>query len=158
VGEKNKGIYYIMEALDFERISIATGLERDFREVVAYTREAGKGRSSLIRQKLADLATEVEAGKILALRVAWMINNGKIPKYEAAMLKMIITETRQKLVNTSLQIMGLDGLLRQGEKMAPLAGKYEWLYRDSLESLVTRGTSEIMRNIIAQRGLGLPRD
>ena len=157
VGEKNKGIYYIMEALDFERISIASGLKRDFQELVDYARENGLGKFPVIRHKFASLSIEIEAARLLALRVAWLINTGKIPNYEAAMLKMIIAETRQKFVNTAMEIMGPEGMLRGEESGAPLNGKMEWLYRDSLESLVTRGTSEIMRNIIAQRGLGLPR-
>lgn len=82
---------------------------------------------------------------------------GKVPNYEASMLKMVVSETEQRLVNTVIQILGLYGQMKEGTKWAPLNGKFEWRYRDSLEALVTRGTSEIMRNIIAQRGLGLPR-
>jgi len=70
---------------------------------------------------------------------------------------MVVSETEQKLVNTAMQVLGLYGQIKGGTRWAPLNGKFEWRYRDSLEALVTRGTSEIMRNIIAQRGLGLPR-
>lgn len=157
VGEKNRGFYYILEALDYERISTASGLERDYQEIVDYIKENGKENNPLIRQKVAELAIDIESAKLLSLRVAWMLNSGKIPNYEASMLKMVVAETEQKLVNTAMQIFGLYGQLREGSKWAPLNGKFEWRYRDSLEALVTRGTSEIMRNIIAQRGLGLPR-
>lgn len=157
VGEKNRGIYYIMEALDYERISTVAALQRDFQEIVDFVKESGQGENPLIRHKLAELAVEIESAKFLALKVAWMLDIEKIPNYEAAMLKMVIAETRQKLVNTSMQILGYYGQLRGGSKWAPLEGKVEQSYRDSLESMVTRGTSEIMRNIIAQRGLGLPR-
>lgn len=157
VGEKNRGFYYILEALDYERISTTAGLERDFHEVVDYIKENGKRKDPLIRQRIAELAIDIESAKLLSLRVVWMLNSGKVPNYEAAMLKMIVAETEQRLVNTVMQIFGLYGQLRGGSKWAPLNGKYEWRYRDSLEALVTRGTSEIMRNIIAQRGLGLPR-
>lgn len=157
VGEKNRGFYYILEALDYERISTTSGLERDFQEIVNYIKENGRGNDPLIRQKVAELAIDIESAKLLSLRVAWMLNSGKIPNYEASMLKMVVAETEQKLVNTAMQIFGLYGQLREGSKWAPLNGKFEWKYRNSLEALVTRGTSEIMRNIIAQRGLGLPR-
>jgi len=157
VGEKNRGFYYILEALDYERISTTAGLERDFQEVVDYIKENGKRKDPLIRQRIAELAIDIESAKLLSLRVVWMLNSGKVPNYEAAMLKMIVAETEQRLVNTVMQIFGLYGQLKGGSKWAPLNGKYEWRYRDSLEALVTRGTSEIMRNIIAQRGLGLPR-
>ncbi len=157
VGEKNRGFYYILEALDYERISSAAGLERDFKELVDEVRKSGRGKDPLVRHRLAEIATDIEAARLLSLRVAWMLNLDKVPNYEAAMLKMVVAETEQKLVNTAMQIFGLYGQIQEGSKWAPLNGKFEWRYRDSLEALVTRGTSEIMRNIIAQRGLGLPR-
>jgi alkylation response protein AidB-like acyl-CoA dehydrogenase len=158
VGEKNRGFYYILEALDYERISTAAGLERDFQEILNYIQENGLGKDPLIRQKIAESAIDIESVKLLSFRVAWMLNSGKVPNYEASMLKMVVTESEQRLVNTAMQILGPYGQLKEGSKWAPLNGKFEWRYRDSLEALVTRGTSEIMRNIIAQRGLGLPRE
>ena len=158
VGEINRGFYYILEALDYERISTVTGLERDFQEIVEYVKRIGKGRDPIIRQKLANLAIEINSAKLLALRVAWMLNNRQVPNYEAAMLKLLVSETEQRLVNTAMQIFGLYGQIQEGSDWAQLNGKYERIYRDSLESLITRGTSEIMRNVIAGRGLGLPRD
>jgi len=157
VGEKNRGFYYILEALDYERISSASGLERDFQEFVDCIKEMGRGKDPLIRQKVSEIAIDIEAVKLLSFRVAWMLNGDKIPNYEAAMLKMVVSETEQKLVNTAMQVFGLYGQVKEHSRWAPLNGKFEWRYRDSLEALVTRGTSEIMRNIIAQRGMGLPR-
>jgi alkylation response protein AidB-like acyl-CoA dehydrogenase len=157
VGEPNHGFYYILEALDYERISTVAGLQRDFQEILIYVKASNKSKEELTRQKLAELAIEIESARLLALRVAWMLDNDKIPNYEAAMLKMVVTETEQKMVNTAMQIFGQYGQLQKGSKRAVLDGKFERNYRDSLENLITRGTSEIMRNIIAQRGLGLPR-
>jgi alkylation response protein AidB-like acyl-CoA dehydrogenase len=157
VGDKNRGFHYILEALDYERITTTAGLERDFQELVDYIKGSGRGNETLIRQRISELAIDIEAAKLLSIRVAWMIDCGRIPNYEASMLKMVVVETEQKLVNTAVQIFGLYGQLKRGSRWAPLDGKFEWRYRDSLEGLVTRGTSEIMRNIIAQRGLGLPR-
>jgi alkylation response protein AidB-like acyl-CoA dehydrogenase len=158
VGEVHKGFYYILEALDYERISTVGGLQRDLQEIVGYAKDAGKSKDPLVRQRLAQLAIEIESAKLLAFRVAWMLDQGKIPNYEAGMLKMLVAETEQALVNTAMQILGPHGQVKKGSKWAQMDGKYEWLYRDTLETLITRGTSEIMRNIIAQRGLGLPRD
>lgn len=158
VGEKGKGFYYILEALDYERIYIIAELERDFHELLEYVKKTKKDEDPLICQKLAGLAIEIESAKLFVLRLVWMINNKQVPSYEAAMLKMLATETEQKMVNTALQIMGPYGQIKNGSKWVQLDGKFERLYRNSLENLVTRGTSEIMRNVIAQRGLGLPRD
>ena len=157
VGEINRGFYYILEALDYERICTVAGLERDLEEVIDYVKETGKGKDPLVRQKIAGLAIEIESAKLFALRVASMLNSGQIPNYEAAMLKMFVSETEQRMVNTVMQIFGPYGQVQKGSKWAQLDGRFERFYRDSLESLITRGTSEIMRNVIAQRGLGLPR-
>lgn len=158
VGEKNRGFYYILEALDYERISTAAGLERDFLEFVDYVKEHGLAKDLIVRHKLADLAIDIESAKLFSLRVAWMLNERQIPNYEAAMLKMVVSETEQILVNTAVQIFGNYGQLQENSQWAPFNGKFERYYRESLESLITRGTSEILRNIIAQRGLKLPRE
>jgi len=158
VGEKNKGIYYIMEALDYERITAISGLERDFRELVDYAKKQGRELHQQLRQDMAEVASDIEASKLLAWRVAWMLNGGKVPNYEAAMLKMVVSEVEQNMVNLAMRIMGPYGQLKPGSPWTPAEGKFEWMYRDTLENLITRGTSEIMRNIIAQRGLGLPRN
>jgi 3-oxocholest-4-en-26-oyl-CoA dehydrogenase alpha subunit len=157
VGEKNRGFYYILEALDYERISTASGLERDFKEFAAFVKDRGLTKDPVIRQKLAAVAVDLECARLLSLRVAWMLNSGQIPNYEAAMLKMVVSETEQDMVNTAMQILGDYGQLQEKAQGAPLDGKFEKVYRDSLESLITRGTSEIMRSVIATRGLNLPR-
>ncbi|MFH1481197.1 MAG: acyl-CoA dehydrogenase family protein, partial [Pseudomonadota bacterium] len=126
-------------------------------EMIAYVKATGRNGDPLVRQKLANLATEIASARLLALRGAWMLENGRVPNYEAAMLKLLVTETEQRLVNTMMQICGPYGQIRKGAKWSQLDGKFERIYRDSLENLITRGTSEIMRNVVAQRGLGLPR-
>ena len=158
VGEVNRGFYYILEALDYERISTVGGLERDLAELVSYAKETGRGDDPAIRQELAGLAIEVESAKLFALRVAWMLDGGRVPNHEAAMLKLHVAEAEQRLVNAAIRLLGPYGTIRSGEKWAQLGGKFERTYRDSLENIITRGTSEIMRNVIAQRGLGLPRE
>ncbi|MBW1848929.1 MAG: acyl-CoA dehydrogenase family protein [Deltaproteobacteria bacterium] len=157
VGELNRGFYYILEALAYERISTVAGVERDFSEILEYARKTGKGKDPLIRQKLAESAIDIEAARLLALKVASMLDAGTIPSHEASMLKIMVSESEQKLINTAMQIMGPYGQLRTGSKWAQLDGEVERVYRDSLEELIIRGTSEIMRNVIAERGLKLPR-
>ena len=109
------------------------------------------------KQKVAEVAIDVEASKLLVLKVAWMLDNDIIPSHEAAMLKIQVTETEQRMINTAMQILGPYGQLTKESKWSQLDGLFEWRYRDSVEELIVRGTSEIMRNIIADRALGLPR-
>jgi alkylation response protein AidB-like acyl-CoA dehydrogenase len=157
VGEKNRGFYYILEALNYERISTVAGLERDFQELLSYVKEKSLSKDVLVRQRLAEISIDIESARLLALKVATMLDKDQIPNYEASMLKMVVTETEQSLIETAMKTFGLYSQLRRGSKWAPREGKFEGMYRNSVEHLITRGTSEIIRNIIAQRGLGLPR-
>jgi hypothetical protein len=162
VGEENKGWYYIGEALNLERTWITGRNRRFLDELIAFAKEAchnGKPlvEDPLVRQMLAELAIESEISYLHGYRIAWMLDRGMIPNYEAAMAKLIGSELMAKLAYAGMQIMGLYGQLREDSKWAPLQGKVERRFRDAPRPLVTRGSSEIMRNIIAQRGLGLPR-
>ncbi|MDY7018683.1 MAG: acyl-CoA dehydrogenase family protein [Chloroflexota bacterium] len=157
VGEANRGFYYIMEALDYERIFPSSGIRRDFQELVDYVKRIGKGKDPLVRQKLAELAIDIECANLFALRTAWILNNKRIPTYEPGIGKILRTETEHRLANTALQIFGHYGQLNKDSKWASLDGLFEWKYRDTLEYIIAGGTSEILRNVTAQRGLGLPR-
>ncbi len=157
VGELNRGFYYIMEALTYERIFPLGGLRRQFEELVDYVKKIGKGKDPLVRQKLAELAIDVECVKLLSLKVAWMLNNDRVPTYESGMLKMCRTEVEHRLASIALQILGPFGQLSKGSRWSPLDGIFEQRYRDKLEFVIAAGTSEILKNVTAQRGLGLPR-
>jgi alkylation response protein AidB-like acyl-CoA dehydrogenase len=163
VGEKNKGFYYLMAALDFERM-VPPGLYwRLFDEIVQYAKETvvdGKRLSQkpLIRQKLSQMAVELEVTRLLYYQLAHMLDKGTIPNYQSSMEKMFATEVAQRVANTGMEVMGLCGQLKEGSPWAPLAGRVEHFYRWSVVETVYAGTSEIQRNIIALRGLGLPRE
>jgi len=86
-----------------------------------------------------------------------MQSRGLIPNYEASMSKLYGSEVAQRLGNTGLQIMGLAGELAEGSPYAPMHGRMLDLYLSSVSATIAAGTSEIQRNIIATRGLGLPR-
>ncbi len=165
VGELNRGWYVATATLDFERSGIGRliGSRKTYEQLVTYTRETTRGgrpliEHPLVRAKLADLQIEFEVGKNLSYRVAWMQNQSLIPNYEASVSKLFGSELSQRLANAGIEIMGLAGQLAPGSPWAPLAGKFETLYLNSAALTIAAGTSEIQRNIIAGRGLGLPRD
>jgi alkylation response protein AidB-like acyl-CoA dehydrogenase len=89
-------------------------------------------------------------------RTAWMLDRGLVPNIEASLLKLFTTELSQKLANTGMQVMGHYGQLESTSKWASLQGRVCLGYLDCISALVGAGTSEIQRNIIAMRGLGLP--
>ncbi|RJP57521.1 MAG: acyl-CoA dehydrogenase [Deltaproteobacteria bacterium] len=162
VGEKNKGFYYLMAALDFERMFPLGRYHRVFDELVEYTKETivdGKtlSKDPLIRQKLAQLSTEIEVTRLLYYQLAHILDKGGIPNYQSSMEKTFATECAQRIVNVGMDILGLYGQIKEGSKWAQLKGKVEKFYRTSIVETIYAGTSEIQRNIIAQRGLGLPR-
>jgi 3-oxocholest-4-en-26-oyl-CoA dehydrogenase alpha subunit len=162
VGEKNKGFYYLMGALDFERMFAPKAYQRLFEEIADYARETivdGRplSKNPLIRQKLAQVAIELEVAKLLYYQLAYMLDKDKIPNYQSSMEKMFATELAQRITNTGMEVLGLYGQLTRRSKWVPLAGKVEHDYRGSVVDTIYAGTSEIMRNIIAQRGLSLPR-
>jgi alkylation response protein AidB-like acyl-CoA dehydrogenase len=74
------------------------------------------------------------------------------------MEKMFATEVAQHVANTGMEVLGLYGQLKKDSKWAPLNGLVEFFYRSSVVETIYGGTSEIQRNIIALRGLGLPRE
>jgi alkylation response protein AidB-like acyl-CoA dehydrogenase len=163
VGEMNKGWYYLMVALDFERLGIPIGgFRRTFEEIVQYAKETkhnGQALSQqpLIRNKLANIAIETEVAYAFFWQTAWMLDRGRVPNIEASVLKLVTTELSQKLANIGMQVMGHYGELERASKWSSLQGRFCSGYLDCISALVGAGTSEIQRNIIAIRGLGLPR-
>ncbi len=145
------------------RLQRVIGSMRTYNQLVDYARETqrdGKpllARSS-VRLPLADLKIDFEVGRNLAYRVAWMQGAGLVPNYEASVAKMFGSELVQRLANVGVGILGLGGQLAPGSPWAPLEGSIETLYLSSAALTIAAGTSEVQRNIIASRGLGLPRD
>jgi alkylation response protein AidB-like acyl-CoA dehydrogenase len=164
VGELNRGWYVAAATLDFERSGIdrvMTGI-RTYEALVEYAAQAGADGGRLlddtrVRQKLAELAIEFQAGRLLAYRVASMQEKGQIPNAEASMSKLYGTELQGRLAEAGMEILGLGGQIEPGSKGASLQGHVEQFYMLASALTVAAGTSEIMRNIIATRGLGLPR-
>jgi alkylation response protein AidB-like acyl-CoA dehydrogenase len=164
VGELNRGWYVAAATLDFERSGIdrvMTGI-RTYEALVEYAAQAGADGGRLlddtrVRQKLAELAIEFQAGRLLAYRVASMQEKGQIPNAEASMSKLYGTELQGRLAEAGMEILGLGGQIEPGSRGASLQGQVEQFYLLASALTVAAGTSEIMRNIIAMRGLGLPR-
>ena len=164
IGEENRGWYAAVTTLDFERSSIgsATGMKQHVEELIEYAKQhAGDPTSTLktnplLRYELSDRMIETEVARMLSYRVASMQNRGLIPNYEASSLKLFSTELNQRIARTGVHILGLYGQLRGDE--APNKGRWLGTFLRSAAYTIEGGTSEIQRNIIAQRGLGLPRD
>jgi len=162
VGDENRGWYVGMTLLDFERsgISGAIDQQRDIEELLKIARtdeRAVLDRNPFLRARLADRWTDTWVSYNFSLRIASMQANGMVPNYEASMGKMYGSEIGQELHRVGMKTFGLYATLWEGEPLAPLNGKHTEGYVASIPATIAGGSSEIQRNIIATRGLGLPR-
>src|SRR4030042_4758422 len=164
VGEVNKGWYVSMAGANFERSgsSVAAGGRRDLEDLVQFCRETNRyvqllSHNPIIRNKLADLATGLEAARHLAYYCAWMQGKNTLTVGEPSASKYFSTELGVRLANTGVDIMGLYGTLKRGNKWAPLQGKFQLMCQFHLGVTIAAGSTEIQKNLIAWLVLGLPR-
>jgi alkylation response protein AidB-like acyl-CoA dehydrogenase len=166
VGEENRGWYLGATLLDFERSNIGSsiGLRNTVNDIVQFAKE-NRGESTVrlfdndaIRYELAERLVEADIARLFSYRIITMQKEGKVPNYEASMNKAFRSETQQRVARTGMKIIGLYGNLARNSKWAPLRGRLAHSYMTSVSATIAAGTSEIQRNVIAQRGLGLPRD
>jgi alkylation response protein AidB-like acyl-CoA dehydrogenase len=155
LGERGKGFHQFLEILDGGRISVAAmgvGLAQGAYDLAAaYSKEReqfGKPIVSFqaVRFRLADMATEIEAGRNLVYKAAWLKDQGRPFALEAAMAKLYTGELSHRVVNWALQIHGGYGFM---EEFA-----ISRLYRDQKILEIGEGTNEVQRMVIA-RLLGL---
>jgi alkylation response protein AidB-like acyl-CoA dehydrogenase len=162
VGGVGRGWPIIMHALNHERVGLAaTGsLARLFDQLVAHLAERRRERleDPLVRRRLADLQLDLLEQRALAVQNAWIISKGGTPIAEASMAKVAATELRTRIANTGMDLLGrYGGLSRENGELAPAEGRMEWSFRIAPIFRFGGGTNEIMRDIIAAAGLGLPR-
>lgn len=164
VGEIDGGWQVMLVALSYER-GVAGGVrdaERLLVNAEAYARDTlGADGHPLLdqpawREALAQLAVDVEVADLLAGRAAWVSGSGRLPGTEGAHVKLFATEAVTRAANVFLDLAGPDGLER-GDPHDDPARFFEYCYRFAPVATIYGGTSEIQRNLVAQRGLGLPR-
>jgi len=164
VGGVNGGWKVITDALAAERVMIGGSvavLRRNLDRLTEYVARAEVGGRPLrndpvVRDRLGALAAEIEVARQFVMRNARMLQEGRVPLYEAAMTKVFAGELQERLGEAALDILGTGGLLSTDAPSAPV-GELEQVLRHSIMGVIGGGTAEIQRNIIAIRGLGLPR-
>jgi len=159
IGEKNNGFYQLMISLDYERssIGVAAGLKHMLEELVELAKERGKNNDPIIRQKIAEIASSIEVSRMMCYRIAWMYSKNLHPSYESSMSMVFMSEIIRKMVQVAMDIAGPFGQLEMDSKYSILKGRIARDYLRSLSIGIGGGTNEIQRNIIAMRGLELPR-
>ena len=169
VGDENRGWYVGMTLLDYERANI-DGAVRD-REALVETIEyaaSDDGReqsringdvgSATIRADVADQYLSLQVAENLSLRVASMQAAGGVPNYESSVGKLFGSEVHQRLQRLGTRVFGLyANIWDPDHERAPMHARFSYDYIRAIPSTIAGGSSEIQRNIIATRGLGLPR-
>ncbi len=147
LGETDKGFRAAMMALDGGRVGIASqalgvGLAA-LDLAVAYAQEhPDQARSQAVQWRLADMATDLEAGRLLALQAAWRKENKLQFTREASMAKMFCSEKAVVACNRALEVMG--------ELGNDAAAQAERLFRDVRVTMIYEGTSEVQRIVISR--------
>jgi len=165
VGEENRGWYVGATLLDFERSNIASsiGLRHQVNDLITFASEAAKSGSvpvnlnSSLKAELAERAIEADVCKLISYRIISMQKRGQVPNHEASMNKNFRSEAGQRLAQTGMKVIGMYGNIYNDGPLAPLKGRLSRQYLASVAATIAAGTSEINRNVIATRGLGLPR-
>lgn len=165
IGEENRGWYHSMIALSFERtagVAMAASARRGLDELVEFAKNTTVNgeplaNDRLIRQQLAELATKIEAVRMLGYSIVWNQSKGQLPGVEGPIAKTLGSEIIQMLSQVGTRMMGLYGQLTPGAKWAYLEGAFASMCLTANDMIIAAGTNEIQRNIIAQRGLGMPK-
>jgi alkylation response protein AidB-like acyl-CoA dehydrogenase len=175
VGEVNKGFVYISQALDLERFTMFTysPIKQRLDVLTDYVCTAERDGEPLrddpvVRSKMANLHTEAEVARVMglkfvaeAVKVEHAAKAGKEfqpPTVVASEYKLFATEFSKRVANASMDIGGAGAQLRVGTEDAPMVGRSESTYRYTVIDTIGGGSSEIQKNIIARRGLGLPKN
>jgi alkylation response protein AidB-like acyl-CoA dehydrogenase len=165
VGGVNNGWKVITDALAAERVMIGgtrmAGIERAFDRLTEYLKAAVIGGKALrndavIRDRIGALAADIEVARQFQMRNARLVEQGRVPIHQAAMGKVFASELQERLGQAALDMLGTGGLLSEEAASAPV-GEMEYVLRHAIMGMIGGGTNEIQRNVIAQRGLDLPR-
>ena len=164
VGEIDGGWNVVMTTLAHERSGTTPHVrlqseQRLLAQLAKSTRHNG-GRAAddpVVRQKIAQFAIETAILRYTAYRNVTVIQRTGVPGPEGSILKLFWSELEQRLKDTAIEILGPFGLIPRGEPRTVDGGFWSYELLWSRAATIYAGTSEVQRNIIAQRVLGLPR-
>ena len=164
LGPPGEGFQALLNGLDADRFwgrfYKAPALTRVLRQLVDYANTTVVGgaplaRDPFVRRRLAAIAADIAALRLVFYRAGCLIRDGAPLTYETAMAKVYADETGQKLARLGMDLLGLWGPLREGSRWAKLGGHVSHLYQTTLGHTIAGGTAEILRTTVAVRGLGL---
>lgn len=164
LGQLNKGFYHVMTVFEFERSNTreAARAKRSLVEFVRFCKAEKRNGKPLIadpevRKLLAQMAMELEVWRLAGWYGAWRFDEReRLGPLECDMTGYYNKQCRSRHPEIMMHILGAFGQLKRGSKWAKLNGDVEKAWQKA-RSLHAGGTVEIYKNVLAQRGLGLPR-
>ena len=164
LGEENRGWYVGMTLTDYERSGIgnSVGTQRRLAGLLKAARTTDSNQtvmnsSTTWRLSYADRWVEADIARLFSYNNNTIQVRNMVPNHEASMSKLFTTELSQKIAATTIKLFGLYGTLWDYDRAEALKGRAAGGYLSAVSATIAGGTSEIQRNIIATRGLGLPR-
>ena len=161
IGGLNNGWKVAMTTLGYERGGAATvqhlGFEREFWELAETARTYGRDTDPLVRQQLAWAYTGVQVMRFSGLRTLAQVAGGRQPGPEASVAKLAWSEYHKRLGEIAIGIVGTDALIRPDGPGYPTTS-WQNVFLSSRAGTIYSGTSEIQRNIVGERALGLPKE
>jgi len=164
VGELDQGWKVLMGAIDFERAALASpGLVNyQFDRLLAWSAQSRDGSDrpiddAVVQDELVRLAIEAEGTRIMSYWLASLHARGQYPQHETSLALLVKRETARLFDEKGMELLGPYAPLRTGAPHVQLDGEVEIEYRDHLYFQFAAGGFDITRNVVATRGLGLPR-
>ena len=159
VGSPTEGWKMAMATFGFERGGLANAyrFQRAIDELANLTRRQGAGADDTVRQRVAQAAIEAHVFRATGLRNLTRAQQGQVPGPEASLVKLFWSEMDKKLQETAIAVQGMYGALDPESPWSVEEGRWQYGWMWSQAETIYAGSSEIQRNIIAERVLGLPR-
>ena len=159
VGEPGAGWKIAMTVFGFERggLAQAARFERAVMELAGLARDRGAGADVTVRQKVAQAQIEARVFRLIGLRSLTSAQQGQAPGPEASLTKLYWSEMDKRIQDTAVGVQGPYGALAPGSHFAIEDGRWQYGWMWAQAETIYAGSSEIQRNIIAERVLGLPR-
>jgi alkylation response protein AidB-like acyl-CoA dehydrogenase len=166
IGGADAGWSVMKVALVYERgFGSAASMEQTLaRDLAAWARRAGRPDGTaafddpLTAERIGRIAVDEEVLRVFGQQLDWLARKGELPQVEGSMRKLFWAESAQRHYSDALDILGAEGVLAPDAARAPAGGKFEHDFRAAVVTTVYGGASEILREIIAERRLGLPRN
>jgi alkylation response protein AidB-like acyl-CoA dehydrogenase len=154
LGEAGQGWAVAMTTLLHERgtlgMALATRAAMTARDLLDLVRKSGRGGERLVRQRVAQQHIEARLLQLNGHRAVTNVMRTGVPGPEGSMMKLFFSELNQRMNETAVDLMGPAGQVEDG-------GAWQYGFLRSRANTIEAGTSEVLRNILAERVLGLPR-